>query len=97
MKEGRNVAGMQGYKTLVVLAGLIVFLVLIGLAGPVAADERVALVIGNADYHEADAKLRNPVNDATAVAAALRRMGFEVIEGRNLDREAPSSLKRCWR
>ena len=38
---------------------------------------RVALVIGNADY--ARAPLRNPVNDAKAVAAALRGLGFDVL------------------
>ena len=48
---------------------------------------RVALVIGNADYDEAAAKLRNPVSDATAVAAMLRRIGFEVIKGLDLDEE----------
>ena len=57
------------------------------LSAPVLAADRVALVVGNADYVEAAARLRNPVNDATGVAAALRRLGFEVIEGRNLDRE----------
>ena len=42
----------------------------------VAAD-RVALVIGNAAYEEAP--LKNPVNDARAMTAALRHLGFEVI------------------
>ena len=51
------------------------------------AAERVALVVGNAGYDDPDARLRNPVNDATAVAAALRRIGFEVIEGRDLDED----------
>ena len=51
------------------------------------AAERVALVVGNADYEQEIAALKNPVNDATAVAAALRRMGFEVIEGTDLDRD----------
>ena len=63
------------------LAGL-----LLALAAPVLSAERVALVVGNSAYSETTA-LRNPVNDATAMAAALRRLGFEVIEGRNLDRE----------
>ena len=63
------------------LAGL-----LLALAAPVLSAERVALVVGNSAYSETTA-LRNPVNDAVAMAAALRRLGFEVIEGRNLDRE----------
>ena len=65
---------------LAAVAALLLFL-------PALAAERVALVVGNADYDEAAAKLRNPVNDAAAVAAALRRMGFVVIEGTDLDRD----------
>ena len=40
------------------------------------AEPRVALVIGNAAYPAAP--LRNPANDANAIAARLRAMGFEV-------------------
>ncbi len=39
---------------------------------------RVALVIGNSAYPDGMA-LPNPVNDAKAVAAALARLGFEVV------------------
>ena len=39
-------------------------------------ESRVALVIGNAAYPSS--RLRNPVNDATAVAERLRALGFEV-------------------
>ncbi|RKE67689.1 caspase family protein [Pseudorhodoplanes sinuspersici] len=42
-----------------------------------AQDKRVALVIGNADYRNIF-KLKNPVNDATDIGAALSRMGFSV-------------------
>ena len=54
---------------------------------PVAAQaaERVALVIGNSAYHDPDARLRNPGNDADGMAAALRRLGFEVVLGKDLD------------
>lgn len=41
-----------------------------------AAEQRVALVIGNSAYPSSP--LRNPVNDATAMAAKLRALGFEV-------------------
>ena len=41
-------------------------------------DLRVALVIGNAAY--AAAPLANPINDAKAMSAALRTMGFVVVE-----------------
>lgn len=47
------------------------------------ADRRVALVIGNAAYTVAPA-LQNSTNDARAMAAAFRRLGFEVIDGYDL-------------
>ena len=53
------------------------------------AAKRVALVIGNADYTRAP--LVNPINDAADLAAALRRLGFDVIERRNRTSE---DLKR---
>ncbi|MDX1432155.1 MAG: caspase family protein [Gammaproteobacteria bacterium] len=51
---------------------------------PIHAGERVALVIGNADY--AQAPLRNPVNDARALGQTLERLGFEVIRVENATR-----------
>ena len=42
-----------------------------------AAEQRVALVIGNDAYPSA--RLRNAVNDANAMAAKLRTLGFDVI------------------
>jgi len=41
------------------------------------AEHRLALVIGNGAYKEGP--LKNPVNDARDMAAALRGLGFEVI------------------
>ncbi|HEV7261183.1 MAG TPA: caspase family protein [Bosea sp. (in: a-proteobacteria)] len=67
------------------------FCVLIGLAMqllavPAAATERrVALVIGNSGYSNAPV-LPNTVNDARDMAAALRKVGFEVVDGVNLDK-----------
>jgi uncharacterized caspase-like protein len=46
-------------------------------AGPTYAAKKVALVIGNGAY--AEAPLKNPTNDARAIAATLRRQGFEVL------------------
>jgi len=46
---------------------------------------RKALVIGNASY--ADRPLKNPVNDADDVAAALQKAGFSVSKHTNLNRE----------
>ena len=55
---------------------------------PARAAQRVALVIGNAAYDQEVAALKNPVRDAAAVAAALRRLGFEVISGSDVDEAA---------
>ncbi len=49
----------------------------------VAAD-RFALVIGNAKYPDADAPLKEPINDARDVADELKRDGFTVDIGENL-------------
>jgi uncharacterized caspase-like protein len=50
-----------------------------------ASERRVALVVGNSAYRMGP--LKNPGNDALAVAAALRRLGFEVVERQNVSRE----------
>jgi hypothetical protein len=47
-----------------------------------AAEKRIALVIGNARYPAL--ALNNPENDARVVATTLRRLGFEVSEHVNL-------------
>jgi uncharacterized caspase-like protein len=52
-----------------------------------AASGRVALVLGNGAYQSV-APLPNPSNDAADIAQALRRIGFEVIEGRDLEKRA---------
>src|SRR5882672_4896713 len=57
-------------------------LVVLGLLYPkyeVLAQGRVALVIGNAAYRHVGA-LENPRNDADAIAAALERLGFNVMK-----------------
>jgi lipoprotein NlpI len=55
-----------------------------------AADNagRFALVIGNAKYPDAEAPLKEPVNDARDIAAELKRNGFEVEVGENLGSQA---------
>jgi choice-of-anchor C domain-containing protein len=65
----------------VVLAIAIVFLS--GLSA--AAEKRVALVIGNGAYVSLPA-LPNPANDGRDITALLRTLGFEVLEGIDLDR-----------
>jgi hypothetical protein len=46
--------------------------------------DRIALVIGNAKYPDADAPLKEPINDAHDVADELKRDGFDVDVGENL-------------
>jgi Tfp pilus assembly protein PilF len=57
-------------------------------APSLAAGDRYALVIGNAKYPDADAPLKEPVNDARDVADELKRDGFAVEIGENLTGEA---------
>src|SRR5579863_3102001 len=48
------------------------------------AADRFALVIGNAKYPDADAPLREPINDAREIADELKRDSFTVEVGENL-------------
>ena len=50
------------------------------------ADRRIAFVVGNGAYKNV-AQLPNPAIDAKAMAAVLRNVGFEVVEGTNLTRD----------
>ena len=53
-----------------------------------AAGDRYALVIGNAKYPDADAPLKEPINDVRDVADELKRDGFVVDIGENLTGDA---------
>ncbi len=53
-----------------------------------AADGRVALVIGNARYPDAEKPLKQPVGDARDLADELKRQGFDVEIGENLSGDA---------
>jgi hypothetical protein len=69
---------------------LVVALVAIGIAASSSmarADKRVAFVVGNGAYRNV-ATLPNPPADAGAMAATLRNVGFDVVEGVNLTRDA---------
>lgn len=64
-------------------------------SGEVSATEgkRVALVIGNAAY-KYTSELANPRNDAEDIAAALKKLGFDVMSGTDLTRSAMENLLR---
>src|SRR5215472_6742226 len=53
-----------------------------------AAGDRYGLVVGNARYPDADAPLKEPINDARDVADELKRDGFKVDTGENLTGDA---------
>ena len=59
-------------------------------ATPALAEKRMALAIGNDLYPNlpADRQLKKAANDATTIAETLRSLGFEVIVGTNLGRQA---------
>ncbi|WOH66662.1 caspase family protein [Bradyrhizobium sp. BWA-3-5] len=66
---------------------LTLLLALASVAPSFAAGERYALVIGNAKYPDAEAPLKEPINDARDIADELKRDGFNVDIGENLTSE----------
>jgi len=69
------------------IRGFLLAILLISLSTVAArADHRVAFVVGNGAYKNV-AELPNPPLDAKSMAAALRNVGFDVVEGINLSRE----------
>ncbi len=57
--------------------------------------KRVALVIGNSNY-QFSSKLANPGNDAQDISQTLRQLGFDVVEGRDLDRRGMDDALRSF-
>lgn len=78
-------AGPSSLHGGVIVFAFNVLLVCLSLPSSALAEKRVALVIGNSDYQHTP-RLANPKNDATEMAAALTKLGFEVLEGFNLDK-----------
>src|SRR5216110_384264 len=72
------------------LALLVIFVLSVTPIVPSAAAgaDRFALVIGNAKYPDAEAPLKEPINDARDVAEELKRDGFNVDIGENLTGDA---------
>src|SRR6516225_3286437 len=58
---------------------------IISIVPSLAAGDRYALVIGNSKYPDAEAPLKEPINDARDVADELKRDGFNVEIGENLN------------
>ncbi len=71
---------MQSMRIIIFL--VLFLLILINPSSVTAATERrIALVIGNGAY--SSGPLKNPVNDATDIAAALKKIGFSVTLKKN--------------
>jgi len=83
--------GLLGRAFAAVPAGLAVLL--FSLPAQAVPERRVALVIGNSAY-TAVPRLANPQRDATAISAALKRLGFEVVEGYDLRMDEMTGIVR---
>src|SRR5579872_1022736 len=83
---------MAGWRRLM---AVLLPLLLWGGAAAAEGDQRVALVIGNGAYVNAPA-LKNPANDAKAMAAMLRRAGFAVIEHEDTTRRTMIEALRSF-
>ncbi|MBY0298102.1 MAG: caspase family protein [Methylobacterium sp.] len=59
--------------------------------------DRIALVIGNAQYPDSDAPLTTPVQDARALAAALQQKGFAVdVQENTTKRTLQEAVNRLY-
>src|SRR3984893_2146576 len=73
---------------LALLATLIFSFAPIVASGAAERGDRLALVIGNSKYPDAEAPLKEPINDARDIADELKRDGFAVEVGENLTGDA---------
>jgi hypothetical protein len=76
---------MHRFASIVLI--LLVLLSVVAASVPARAERRVALVVGNAAY-QYTARLANPTNDADDMTAALRKVGFEVIAAKDVDKRS---------
>ncbi len=65
------------------------------LPAPALAESRIALVIGNSNY-ESVGRLRNPAQDAAAIAETLKALGFETTLVQDQDRDGLSNSLRAF-
>lgn len=76
------------------LLGILVLLATLVLAGPIRAETRIALVIGNGAYPSDP--LASPKHDAEAVARKLRELGFAVTKEVDLGGAALRKVIRAF-
>src|SRR3979490_2639733 len=75
-----------------------VLVALCGLGGWISAagpEARVALVVDNSAY-QSTAPLANPLNDARDMAAALKSVGFDVVEALDADKRKLDGAMRAF-
>lgn len=82
--SSRSTSWRRGVTSSVRYRAPLLAVILILWGGLVHGAGRVALVIGNAEYEHVS-NLPNPVNDATDIAGALERVGFDVTTALDLD------------
>jgi len=81
----------------VIVALLLACILVLGGNEVLAADRKVALVIGNAKYPDNDLPLNDAVNDARVVADELTHDGFEVENGTDVTGDAMrQALERLY-
>jgi hypothetical protein len=66
---------------------ILVLATLVAVFAAGAEGKKVALVIGNSTYQKIQS-LKNSKNDAMDVSGALKRLGYDVLSGTDLDRKA---------
>ena len=75
--------GRRGWPMSVLVRCVVLFAFALGLTlatqTAALAERRIALVIGNGKYENAGV-LTNPVNDAVAIGALLKKAGFDVVD-----------------
>lgn len=76
-EPGLRLMGEDGMFPFLRAVVVLVIPILLAVPARLPAAERLALVIGNSAY--GNSPLVNPVNDATDIAAALKKTGFRVI------------------
>src|SRR3982075_1503798 len=83
---------MKHRRNFVLVLLLVLLFGNLALASAQAAEKRIALVVGNANY--SSGALPTPANDAGLIAQTLQAAGFDVVGVRDLDQD---SLRRTFR
>src|SRR5216683_2624013 len=83
---------MKHQRNFVLTILSVLLLVNLASASAQAAEKRIALVVGNANY--SSGALATPANDAGLIAQTLQAAGFDVVGVRDLDQD---SLRRTFR